>query len=276
MTVGILTSPFNDTDLCDVVKFAAESGFDSLEISASPGARHIDSAKLTKAQAKKIRGCMDEAGVGISSLAFYGNVTAGDASERKANQAALKSVVKAAKLLDVDIVCCGAGQAPAGMSREQAISTIAKPFYTKLCKANPGIKFGLENWTATNIMNLDQFALMFSEVPAENFGLNYDPSHLVWQGIDYLAAVDEFAPRIFHSHAKDTEVRQDELARVGNQTPSFWCYVIPGRGDIHWGVYCGRLRRAGFNGVLSIEHEDGAVGREEGFLMGLTHLRQFA
>jgi sugar phosphate isomerase/epimerase len=278
MTIGMLTAPFGGEPLENVVQFASEAGFDALEISAGPGSKHVDTARLTKAGVKAIRTAVDAAALEISSLACYANVTGPDEAARKANQEALKTVVNAAKLLDVEVVCCGAGQPPAGMSRENAIRQLAKPFYSKLCKdaEKAGIKLGLENWFATNIMNLDQFALMFSEVPNDNFGLNFDPSHLYWQDIDYLAAVEEFASRIFHTHAKDTEVRRHVRARIGNQTMGWWRYVIPGFGDIDWGVYIARLRRVGFNGVLSIEHEDGALGREEGFIKGLAYLRQFA
>ncbi|MGQ9729689.1 MAG: sugar phosphate isomerase/epimerase family protein [Candidatus Zipacnadales bacterium] len=278
MQVGLLTSPFGREPLQDVIAFAAEAGFDALEIASGPGSKHIDTAKLTAAEAKKIRAAVDAAGLEISSLACYTNITAADPQERTRNQEALKSVVKAAKLLGVEVVCCGAGQPPPGMSREDAIRQLAKPFYSTLCKqaAKAGIKLALENWYATNIMNLNQFALMFNEVPHDNFGLNFDPSHLYWQGIDYLAAVEEFATRIFHTHAKDTEVRKHVLHRVGNQSGGWWRYVIPGFGDLDWGVYCARLRHVGYNGVLSIEHEDSALGREEGFIKGLAHLRQFA
>lgn len=278
MTVGMLTAPFGGEPLENVLSFASEAGFDALEIAAGPGSRHVDTANLTRSDAKSIRAAVDAAGLEISSLACYVNVTGPNPEAAKTSQDALRTVVKAAKLLDVDVVCCGAGQPPAGMSREDAIRQIAKPFYAKLCREGEklGIKFALENWFATNIMNLDQWALMFSEVPNSNLGLNFDPSHLYWQDIDYLAAVDEFASRIFHTHAKDTEVRRHLKARLGNQTMGWWRYVIPGFGDINWGVYIARLRRAGFNGVLSIEHEDSALGREEGFIKGLAYLRQFA
>ncbi|MBM3475865.1 MAG: sugar phosphate isomerase/epimerase [Armatimonadetes bacterium] len=278
MQVGLLTAPYGGEPLETVLGFASEVGFDALEISAGPGSRHVDTANLTKAGAKAIRSAIDAAGLEISSLACYANVTGPTPEAAKASQEALKTVAKAATLLGVEVVCCGAGQPPPGMSREDAIRQIAKPFYSKLCKdgEKAGLKFGLENWYATNIMNLDQFALMFSEVPNANFGLNFDPSHLYWQDICYLAAVEEFAARIFHTHAKDTEVRRHLKARIGNQTMGWWRYVIPGFGDIDWGVYCARLRRVGYNGVLSIEHEDGALGREEGFIKGLAHLRQFA
>jgi sugar phosphate isomerase/epimerase len=138
-----------------------------------------------------------------------------------------------------------------------------------------GIKLALENWYATNMQNLSHWELMFELVPNENFGLNFDPSHLVWQDIDYLHAVDVFGSRIFHTHAKDTEVVAHRKAWVGNQGKGWWRFVIPGLGEINWGVYIARLRKVGFDGVLSVEHEDGAVGREEGFIMAARHLHQF-
>ncbi len=124
-------------------------------------------------------------------------------------------------------------------------------------------------------MHLGQWELMFDLVPDENFGLNFDPSHLLVQDIDYLAAVDEFAERIFHTHAKDTEVRYNQKGYLGTNTDDWWRFVIPGFGEIDWGVYISRLRHNGFDGVLSIEHEDNAWPREAGFVKGLEHLRQF-
>ena len=110
---------------------------------------------------------------------------------------------------------------------------------------------------------------------AVNLGLNFDPSHLYWLGIDYLAAVHEFASRIFHTHAKDTIIYREVLRNVGVQGRGWWRYVIPGLGNIDWGEYIGTLRKVGYDGVLSIEHEDGSVGREEGFRLGVQHLSQF-
>jgi sugar phosphate isomerase/epimerase len=112
-------------------------------------------------------------------------------------------------------------------------------------------------------------------VPDANLGLNFDPSHLHWQGIDYLEAVDWFKDRIFHTHAKDVEIKRHMLRWVGNQSGGWWRYVIPGYGEINWGVYIARLRAAGYNGVLSIEHEDSAFGVEEGFIKGQRHLAQY-
>jgi len=113
-------------------------------------------------------------------------------------------------------------------------------------------------------------------VPNANFGLNYDPSHLMWQEIDYIAGVDRYGKRIFHTHAKDTAVKEHLRRWVGNQDGGgWWRYVIPGLGQVRWGEYISALKANGYDGVLSIEHEDGSVGREEGFLIGKKYLEQF-
>jgi len=186
--------------------------------------------------------------------------------------------MEAAEALEVDIVCTMAGMPAPGKDRLKTLSEDFPKVFGPLAKraAKAGQKIAFENWTATNLMNLEMWDRCFEVVPDENLGLNFDPSHLYWQGIDYLEAVDRYAKRIFHTHAKDTEVRQHLLRRLGNQVYGWWRYVIPGYGDINWGVYIARLRRAGFNGVLSIEHEDGAFGAEEGLLKGLRHLALFA
>ncbi len=274
MQVGMLTAPFSGDDLDTVVSFASAAGFDALEVRV--GAKHCDlSGKFDVGRFKsKIEG----AGLQISSLAAYLNITAADASEREANRGMVDKALRVCEKAGIGVLCTLAGLPPAGMSKEDCIRDVAAPYYRKLCKkaADKGIKIAMENWYATNIQNLSQWDLIFDLVPDANFGLNFDPSHLFWQDIDYLMAVARYASRIFHTHAKDTEIVEHQRSFVGNQAGGWWRYVIPGFGDIDWGVYCARLRRNGFNGVLSIEHEDGAVGREEGFRLGCQFLRQFA
>lgn len=274
MQVGLLTAPFSGDDLDTVLGFASGAGFDAAEVRA--GAKHCDLSG--RFDAGKFKAAFDEAGIKISSLAAYVNITSGDAAERKANRALVEKALKACDKLGVDTLCTLAGQPPAGMSKVDCIRDSAAPFYKKLCKkaADMGIKIAMENWYATNIQHLGHWDLIFDLVPDENFGLNFDPSHLVWQDIDHLMAVERYANRIFHTHAKDVEMTAHTRAFVGNQEGGWWRYVIPGFGDIDWGVYCARLRKNGFNGVLSIEHEDSALGREEGFKLGLDYLRQFA
>jgi sugar phosphate isomerase/epimerase len=278
MQIGILTAPFGNEDLDYVLKFAAENGFDALEINATPGSRHLDPSATTDAQLADIKRKASGAGILITSLAVYMNTTAADPNERKSVSDHLKKSVDAAHGLGIDVVCCMAGMPMPGKNRMQTIEQDCVEVFPPLLDhaKSAGVKLAMENWTATNIMHLGHWDRIFEVLPHENFGLNYDPSHLYWQGIDYLAAVDKFKDRIFHSHAKDTEVDEQRLRWYGNQEGGWWRYVIPGFGKINWGEYTARLRRVGYNGVLSIEHEDGALGREEGFILGKNYLRLWA
>lgn len=275
MKVGMLTAPCGDWTIERLISFASGVGIGAFEIGAGGKNGHFDpeDAKL----ARKAADLCGQAGLEISSLAAYINVTDGDEAARKRNQALLRTLLGQCEVMGVRVLCCMAGLPPAGMSKADAIKKIAAPFYRELAKeaADKGLKLALENWYATNIQHLGLWELMFSEVPDENFGLNYDPSHLLWQDIDYLKAVEVFAKRIFHTHAKDTEVVAHRKAWIGNQEGGWWRYVIPGFGEVNWGVYIARLRAAGFDGVLSIEHEDGAFGVEDGFRVGAKYLGQF-
>jgi sugar phosphate isomerase/epimerase len=274
MHVGILTTPFAKDDLTTVVDFASKAGFAAVEICCRPGCGHLDPQQYDPSQVTET---VAQAGLQISGLACYVDVTHADAGERQANRDALRRSLDACAAMKVDTLCCIAGRPPEGTSREDTIRDDASPFFNELCRdaAADGIRIAMENWFATNIQHLGHWDLIFETCPAENFGLNFDPSHLYWMGIDHLHAVEKFAARIFHTHAKDTEMRRHVLAYRGNQDYDHWRYVIPGYGEIDWGVYIARLRDIGYDGVLSIEHEDRAFGREEGFIKGLRYLSQF-
>lgn len=273
MQVGILTSPFGGEPLENVIAFAGANGFDALEVAIGS---HIDPMNLPDSRVAEIKNLLDTNKVVISSLAWYTNMTYTEGREETAQY--FRCIVDCAEKLDVDVVCTLAGMPVPGKDKFKTIEEDASVVFPPLVEyaASKGIKVALENWYATNIQGLAHFDKMFELVPHENFGLNFDPSHLIWQGIDYCAAVDRFAKRIFHTHAKDTEVRDDKLAYLGNQMGGWWRYVIPGFGRIKWGEYIAALRRNGYNGVLSIEHEDGALGREEGFIKGKNYLKMFA
>lgn len=278
MYVGILTTPFGNEPLEHVAAFAGEYRFGGLEIIAGPGSKHIDLTNFTAADAARVRELLDDRALQISSLAAYTNNTDSDPAKRAAANDTVRKAIDAAKLLDVDVVCTLAGMPVPGKSKMQTIEEDCVEVFTPLAEyaAANGVRIALENWYATNIQHLGHWQRLFEVVPNPSFGLNFDPSHLAWQDIDYIHAVEAFASRIFHSHAKDTEVNAARRSWVGNQHDAgWWRYVIPGLGIIRWGEYISALRHNGFNGVLSIEHEDGAVGREEGFLVGKMYLEQF-
>jgi sugar phosphate isomerase/epimerase len=124
---------------------------------------------------------------------------------------------------------------------------------------------------------------LFELLPDDNFGLNLDPSHLYFMQIDHLAAVRDYADRIFHAHAKDTEVFDAKRAREGNFTFSFhswWRYRMPGLGEINWSRFIDALLQIGYEGTLSTEHEDpiyeGSEAKiKQGLLLGRRHLAQY-
>lgn len=277
MYVGILTAPFGGESLEVVAAFAGEYGFGGLEIGTGPGSKHIDTDTFTEETAQTVNDLMAKRALQISSLAAYANLTDGDPARREKNIQTVHKAIDIAAMLGIEVVCTLAGLPPAGQDRFKTIEQDCAAVFPALLEhaAEKNVKLAMENWTATNIQHLGHWERIFEVLPHPNFGLNFDPSHLHWQDIDYIHAVDKFASRIFHVHAKDTEISAAKRAWVGNQGSGWWRYVIPGLGQIRWGEFIAALRRNGYNGVLSIEHEDGAVEREEGFLIGKRYLEQY-
>jgi len=148
------------------------------------------------------------------------------------------------------------------------------------------VKFGLPGNYA---YSPELWEALFNELPDKNFGLNLDPSHLYWLRIDYIRTVKDFATKIFHAHAKDTEILSDGVYNYGilgkqvNPEPwksGWWRYRMPGLGEIDWQKFITTLQEYGYDYVLSIEHEDPVwEGSEEkvkkGLQLGLKHLKQF-
>lgn len=274
MHVGILTAPFGNEPIETVFEFARQHGFRSLELACGYGHPHLN---IESPDLDRLKRLMETTGVRLSAIAFYTNTTHPDPAERQRNNDGVRKAIDIAHALGVSVVCMLAGHPVPGKSKIQTIEEDCAQVFRPLAEyaGERDINLALENWFATNIQALDHWQRLFEVVPAPNVGLNFDPSHLVWQQIDYINAVFLFGSRIFHTHAKDTEVMRQRLEYVGNQGTGWWRYVIPGLGLVRWGEYIGALRRVGYNGVLSIEHEDSAVGREEGFLIGRRYLQQF-
>ncbi len=276
MQVGILTARFDPKDwpLERIIAWAGDNDIDCLEIDVR---RHLDVRKLLADGGQAdLKAKLDAAGVSISALAFYSlPITSPDPDLRAEQIDILNATVAAAESLGIDTVCTMAGaQAPDKTKMQTIREDLPEIFAPVLAGAEKrGVRLALENWFHTNLQHLDHWRAIFEVLPQENFGLNFDPSHLMWQEIDYLAAVDEFADRIFHTHAKDVAIDEAALRRLGVLELGWWRYTIPGTGRIRWGEYLGRLRRIGFDGAVSIEHEDGTLGAEEGFRMGAAYLR---
>jgi sugar phosphate isomerase/epimerase len=276
MKVGMLTCPFNDESFKTVIDFAEDAGIPCLEVWAGPKSKHIDPGAMTSAKAKKITADLIERGLEITSLAYYTmDLTLPKAT--RSVQAHAKKCIDAAALLKAPVVCMLAGGPAPGMSKLETIRKVLpkvfKPILTHARKK--GIKIALENYFATCLQGLDTFDALFEAIPDENFGLNYDPSHLYHMECDHLAPLAMFPDRLFHTHAKDTLVDKAARGYAGIYGSGWWRYVIPGFGNINWGEYVSHLRQAGYDGVLSIEHEDATQSPEEGFMRGAAYLEQF-
>lgn len=273
MHVGILTAPLRKKPLAEVIPWAAQNGIAALEIDVTAGS-HLDASNVDDATVEQILSLTKQHNVRISSLAAYAPIT-GVAEERAAqSQQTITNAINLAARLNVGIVCTMAGMPVPGKSRAKTIAEDLPGAMRPILDAagEKGIKIALENWFATNIQHLDHWRQVFDVLPDAHFGLNYDPSHLDWQGIDVLASVYEFRDRIFHVHAKDVAVNESKLKRVGFGGDGWWRYVLPGYGRIRWGEFITTLRHIGYNDVLSIEHEDDAIPPEEGFEKATRYL----
>jgi sugar phosphate isomerase/epimerase len=273
MYVGILTAPLRDKPLDAIIPWAAGQGIRGLEIEVRPGS-HQNFASADDATIERVRGLLAQHRVEVSSLACYVQLT-GVADEQAAqNRQALESAITLAARLGVTTVCTLAGFPTEGKNKARTIAEdLPGKFRPVLDLARQhGVRLALENWYRTNIQHLDHWRAVFEALPDQHFGLNFDPSHLDWQGIDVGAAVHEFRQRIFHVHAKDVSVEPGMLARVGYLDESWWRYTLPGYGRIRWGEFITQLRMVGYDGVLSIEHEDAAFPAEEGFVKAARYL----
>jgi len=269
--IGFLTAPVRSWSWEKLVEWASANGFRGLEVAVSPTVRQIDVEKILSGGAGEVKKTLEGKDVSITSLAFYSY----GILEKPEDQRFLEKVIEASSALDVKIVCTVAGGPVAGKDKRRTLKEdFPRIFQPLVDKAKEhGAKLAMENWFATNLQGLEHFDLAFTSVPDTALGLNFDPSHLFWQQIDYLEAVRRFGNRIYHTHAKDTEILPFKLRRVGVLDSGWWRYRIPGRGDINWNAYITALKEVNYDYVLSIEHEDPFFTPEAGFLEGKRFLQ---
>ncbi|MEM2341877.1 MAG: sugar phosphate isomerase/epimerase [Candidatus Bathyarchaeia archaeon] len=270
MFIGFLTAPLRDLSLEKIIDWASKNGFRGLEVLVSPSIKQIDINRVLNGGAGEVRRLFSERDLKISSLAFYSIRILEDEDEQKF----LLKVIKAASMLDVDVVCTLAGGPVKGKDKIQTLIDDFKRIFSPIVDAakEHDVKIALENWYATNLQGLDHFQMTFESIPDRTLGLNFDPSHLFWQQIDYIEAVYKFGDRIYHTHAKDAEILPFRLKYVGVLGRGWWRYRIPGWGGINWRSYITALKEVGYDYVLSIEHEDLFFSPEEGLIRGKRFL----
>ena len=298
MKLGLLTAPFPRRSLDRVASWAAGEGFEMLEVACWPaagaerrryaGTSHID---VTKLDPDAVLGTLEQHGLEISSLAYYPNNLHPDAQVRRAANTHLRKVIDAAAKLGVEVVGTFVGRDPSKNVPDSfrdfrrvwpRLVDHAESRGVKIAIENCPMIFSYDEWPGgTNLASTPAiWDEMFSIVDSPSFGLNLDPSHLVWLMIDYERVVRDYAEKIFHAHAKDLEIDRDGLYRHGTAAQGIGWQVprLPGLGEVRWDRFVAALYRAGYDHVVSVEHEDRSFeGTEElvkrGFLIARDTLR---
>ena len=278
MKLGFFTAALPDSTLEQAAQWGAENDFQAIEIACWPpqkatrryaGVTHFDVSNLDKKKAKEIRKMLDGYGLTVSSLGYYPNPLHPEVEHRETVIAHLKKVIEGAALLEVPIVGTFIGK-DKNKTVPQNLEDYANvwPPIVKFAKDH-GIKIAIENcpmifsydeWPGGNNLAASPaiWRRMWEIIPDDNFGLNLDPSHLIWQMIDYERVIREFSDKLFHVHAKDLHIDRDGLYNNGTLSLGMGWQVprLPGRGDVDWGKFFAALGDVGYDYVVSIEHED--------------------
>ncbi len=278
--LGFLSAILADLTFEEVISFAAETGYSCVEIMCWPvgkaerryaGVTHIDVTKLSAPKADEILAFLADKGVTISGLGYYPNPLEADTQNARRCINHIKKVIDAAAKLGLDNVNTFLGRDHKS-SVEENFKRFRKVWPPIVKHAEKrGVRIGIENcpmfftndeWPGgKNLASSPAiWRRMFKEIPSPNFGLNYDPSHLIWQFMDYVKPIYEFKDRIFHVHIKDAKVLRDRLDDVGIlATPlAFHRPKLPGLGDVDWGSFFSALTDIGYNGPACVEVEDRA------------------
>ena len=282
MKLGLTSAILPEMAYKEVVDFLAASGIPGVEPMCWPvgsgdtrkfaGLTHVDVAKLDACAVRDVLHMMSSAGVAITGLGYYPNPLTPDAEESSAVRAHLRKVVLAARKLGVPVVNTFVGRdwhLPLADNWKRfrqvwrPLVRFAAAHGVAIAIENCPMRFTRDEWPGGKNLACTPAAWrrMFEEIDSPNFGLNFDPSHLVLQHIDVAKAVEEFGSRIFHVHAKDLQVDAERLYEVGvlADNPKDWhTPKIPGRGQVPWGPFFHALRKVGYDGWVSIEVEDPA------------------
>jgi sugar phosphate isomerase/epimerase len=300
--IGFVSAILPDLSLREVVEFASQAGFGCVELMCWPkgraerryaGVTHIDVSGFDATAAGEVKALMAASSVEISGLGYYPNPLAPDPAEAAVYVDHLKHVIEAAALLEIDVVNTFIGRDwtrsiddnwPRFRQVWPSLIAFAEAHDVRIAIENCPMLFTSDEWPGgKNLAHAPAiWRRMFEEIPSACFGLNYDPSHLLWQQIDYLKPLWTFADRIFHVHAKDARVDRHRLDEVGILgTPlQYHTPKLPGLGDVDWGRFFSVLSDTGYEGPVCIEVEDRAYEasletRKAALLQSARYLKRF-
>lgn len=309
MKLGAFTVVLGDLPLGEACRFLAENGVDMVEIGCGgfPGKAHCDAARLL-ADGEERKAFLDTIhgnGLEISALSSHGNMVHPDRAVAKKYDDDLTNAILLAEKLGVPVVNTFSG-CPGGCPDDKTPNWVTCPWpddFSEILEyqwnevlipywkkkaafaAEHGVrKIALELHPGFAVYNT-RTLLKLREAAGPVIGANFDPSHLVWQGMDPCAAIRELgkAGALFHFHAKDTKVDSANTAlngvldttHYGDELERSWIFrsVGYGHGEDYWKAIISELRLAGYDYAISIEHEDSLMSGREGLLKAVRFLK---
>jgi sugar phosphate isomerase/epimerase len=300
MQLGFVSAILPELTLEQILSFAATEGFRCVELMCWPvgkaerryaGVTHLDVTSFGEREAARTGELTEKYGVRISSLGYYPNPLCADPLERENYLQHLRRVIEASASLGIGVVTTFIGRDHAKSVDEnwKLFESVWKPLIS--FAEDHDVKVGLENcpmlfsgdeWPGGKNLAIspDIWRRMFDAIPSRNFGLNFDPSHLVWQRIDYVRALYEFKDRIVHVHAKDDKTVADRLYDRGVLGLGWHIPKLPGLGDVQWNQFFSALTDIEYRGPVCVEVEDRAYeysleGRQRALRQSRQFLKQF-
>lgn len=282
MKLGLVSAILDNFSYEEMIDTVSSMGLKCVEVACWPkgkaerryaGVSHIDIDKALKDEKYRqhLLSYAKEKKVEISSLAFYPNTMDADTKKRKVNVEHLKKVIKVSALLKVNMVTTFIGR-DQNKNVEENLELVKKiwPEIIKLAEKNKvkiaiencPMLFGSDQWPGgQNLMTTPEiWHKVFDILKSKNIGINYDPSHFVWQMIDYIKPIYEFKDRIYHVHIKDIKLYKDKLKRAGTMAYplDYMSPKLPGLGDVDWGAYISALTDIRYDSYICLEIEDKA------------------
>jgi sugar phosphate isomerase/epimerase len=298
MQLGFVSAILPDLTLDEVAAFAASARYNCVEVMCWPkgkaerryaGVTHIDVSSFNKAEVLET---VARHGVTISGLGYYPNPLTPNAAEAKAYADHIKLVIRAAEKLGLGVVNSFIGRDwtksvddnwPRFLKTWRPLIKFAEDHGVKIGIENCPMSFTKDEWPGGKNLATSPaiWRRMFSDIPSDNFGLNFDPSHFVWQRMDYLSAMREFKSKLFHMHAKDARLDQDRLNQVGAlaHPNEYHTPKLPGLGDVNWSQFFSVLTEV-YSGPVCVEVEDRAFegsleNRKASLVQSSNYLHQF-
>jgi sugar phosphate isomerase/epimerase len=267
-------------------EIAAQIGCESLQLHAAPG-NSIDAAKLSAAEGSKIVQKAAAMGMAVSSYGCTFNHLGPAPEAAQRNQAYFRQLIAFAADTGVKVIGTHTGLIKDG-KMEANLEAMKRAFspYLELAEKHK-VQIALENYPGQNFATTpENFERIFNFLPSRWLGLEYDPSHFVRQFIDPVAPARQFQDRIYHVHAKDTEIIEPVLQKRGITGEGWWRYRLPGFGRVKWAGLITVLLDANYAGAIDVEHEDALFdwgnrapditeGQKQGYRIALRYLGQF-